>query len=65
MANGLTNATKEDAGIQALRVNRTAPLSRQREMVGRSIGRGYESDYLEGISVSDGLRYRKWLQDNE
>lgn len=51
MANGLTNATKEDAAIQALRVS-------------RSIGRGYESDYLEGISVSDGLRYRKWLEDS-
>ncbi len=61
MANGLTTATKEDQVIQARRVNR-ADTRRARECVGWSIGRGYESDYLEGISVSDGLRYRQWLR---
>lgn len=64
MANGLTSMTKEDANIQALRVNRTTPLTRKREMVGRVIGRGYEADYLEAIWVSDGMRYQKWLQDS-
>lgn len=61
MANGLTIATKEDADIQARRVNR-AKTPRERECVGWSIGRGYESDYLEGIAVSDGIRYRLWLR---
>lgn len=64
MANGLTKATKEDANIQALRVNKTVLHTKQRECVGWSIGRGYESDYLEGIMVSDGIRYQKWLKDN-
>lgn len=61
MANGLTFATKEDGEIQTRRVDR-AKTSRERQCVGWSIGRGYESDYLEGISVSDGIRYRLWLR---
>lgn len=64
MANGLTKITKEDADIQALRVNKTVLHTKRRECVGWSIGRGYEADYLEGIMVSDGMRYQKWLQDS-
>ena len=62
MANDLTFATKEDQDIQGRRVSRTKPLTRERQCVGWSINRGYESDYLEGIYVSDVMRYRVWLR---
>ena len=61
MANGLTSSTKEDGAIQARRWNR-ASTKREREVVGWSIGRGYEADYLEAIYMSDWFRYRQWLR---
>lgn len=61
MANGLTSSTPEDASIQGRRLGR-AQTKRAKECVGWSIGRGYEADYLEAIQVSDGFRYRRWLQ---
>lgn len=62
MANGLTFLTKEDGAIQKRRVERAEKFSvKARQVCGWSIGRGYESDYLEGILVSDAMRYRQWL----
>ena len=61
MANGLTSATKEDGAIQARRWNR-ARTKREKEVVGWSIGRGYEADLWDAIRITDALRYSRWLR---
>jgi hypothetical protein len=72
MANGETIATKEDGAIQRIRWERAEQREEwitekvrsraKRQCVGWSIGRGYESDYLEAHALSELVRYNDWLK---